>query len=55
MNGREDDKGSGSLLEKGASREELKEEGQKVNGEKCTKFDTAWDKVGNLKEGQVRL
>ena len=43
MNGREDDKGSGSLLEKGASREELKEEGQKVNGEKCTKFDTAWD------------
>jgi len=41
MNGREDDKGSGSLLKKGACREELKEEGKKVNGEKCTKFDTA--------------
>jgi len=51
MNGRENDKGSGSLLEKGARREELKEEGKKVNGEKCTKFDTAWNWVGNLEGG----
>lgn len=41
MNGREDGKGGGSLLEKGARREELKEESKKVNGEKCAKFDTA--------------
>ena len=54
MNGREDDKGSGSLLEKGACREELKEEGKEVNGEKCTKFDTAWNWVGNLEGGQVK-
>lgn len=40
MDGRKDDKGCGSLFEKRASRDELEGEGEKVCGEKCTKFDT---------------
>jgi hypothetical protein len=40
MNSRKDDKGGGALLEQGACGDKLKEEGKKVDGEKCTKFDT---------------
>jgi hypothetical protein len=45
MNGRNDDKGGGSLLKKGACCDELKGEGDKVKGEECTKFDTTWSWV----------
>ena len=43
MNSREDDKGSGSLLEKEAHSEELKEESKRVIGKAGAKFDTTWN------------
>ena len=42
MDGCEDDKRCGSLLEKGTSRDKLEWEGEKVKDEKCTKLDTTW-------------
>jgi len=40
MEGGEDDKGGGSLLEKRAGGEKLEEEGEEVNDQECTDLDT---------------